>query len=1058
MSASARKLRVVQHAPQANGKGPGGIPLHYKNVGLFSDPFLDELVASRVDEPFLLRGWETEALPDFSKAYEWMLQNWDKYHEMIPNWSEAELEAKWVRPILEKLGWVYQTQVRVSKFGRREIPDYVLFDSEESYAKARKPYDNENYDAFFSNVLAVADAKKFGVSLDGSKQDNTNPSYQIVWYQKITGKRWGILTDGVYWRLYSAESKNKFSSYYEVNISKFLEARDDEAFKHFFNFFRKEAYVPDSISTQSFLDVVFANGERYASEVEKKLKDRAFHLVEMISQGFLEGRKSASDDELKEVYHHSLYYLFRLLFILNSEAKGLLNIGNQSDYYPYSLRALCDDLREDSERNKKWASASVSYNRVKDLFELIRKGDERIGIHGLGDEVFASGSAKFFKENSISDAYLNQVLLELSCLKGKDGRWRFVDYKRLSSDHVGSIFEGLLEFSLIRSGSEFALVNSSGERKTTGAYYTPDYIVDYIVTQTLEPLLKNKTAKGILEIKCADIAMGSGHFLLGVVRHLEERILEILATKDEPGIDPTEVRWLVLHNCVYGYDINPLAVELAKFSLWMYTARAGYQLEPLEDQLACRNSLSDPKSLQKQVSVTSGFDAVVGNPPYVRQESFVGAKEDLEERFETHHSMADLYVYFIEQARNLVKSEGKVGLIVANKWLKAEFGAPLRKWLVGNGLQSVLDFGDLPVFPGVAAYPCIVNLVKTAKPEKEVVYAKIAALPTEASSKLAFPKEVTRAKSADLGGEAWNFESTGDKKIAAKLDKVSLPLSKYIKDRAFYGIKTGLTEAFVVSEEARAKIVKSDKNSAKLFKPFLMGRDLKRYETIEAHRWLVFLPKGWTYKEFGQGHKDYWSLLRKKFPGIAQHFAPFEKEAKKRTDMGDFWWELRACDYYAEFSKPKIVYLKFQVQPIFTFDTDGGFFNDALWFIDSSDQFLLGFLNSKVAWWQMKRFCTQIQGGIQLIYKYMAKVPVPDPANLNALQVKEITTLVSKRLKTKSDDSRAEIELKIDQAFYKLLDLTTEEIGAIEKAAPLNKAQKRLEKQKLKGASTKKAA
>ncbi|MEZ4815533.1 MAG: hypothetical protein R3A80_10055 [Bdellovibrionota bacterium] len=102
-------------------KGLGDIPLYYKNVGLFSDPFLEELFNERVKEPVLLRGTATEGLPEFSAAYEWMLQYWDKYKDMIPNWSEAELEDKWVRPILQKLGWVYQAQVRVSRYGKRKF-------------------------------------------------------------------------------------------------------------------------------------------------------------------------------------------------------------------------------------------------------------------------------------------------------------------------------------------------------------------------------------------------------------------------------------------------------------------------------------------------------------------------------------------------------------------------------------------------------------------------------------------------------------------------------------------------------------------------------------------------------------------------------------------------------------------------------------------------------------------------------------------------------------------------------------------------------------------------
>lgn len=211
-----------------------------------------------------------------------------------------------------------------------------------------------------------------GISLDGSKLDKTNPSYQIIWYQQITGKQWGILTDGRYWRLYSTRAQSKFTTFYEVNIEKLLVERDDERFKYFFNMFRKEAFVRGQENNRSFLDVVFESGEHYAREVETRLKDRAFHLVELICQGFLSAKKSPSQEELNDVYQHSLFYLFRLMFILNCEARELLSVDKQDDYYSLSLRALCYRLREENDRNQKWSGQPRSYNCISDLLRFSR--------------------------------------------------------------------------------------------------------------------------------------------------------------------------------------------------------------------------------------------------------------------------------------------------------------------------------------------------------------------------------------------------------------------------------------------------------------------------------------------------------------------------------------------------------------------------------------------------------------------------------------------------------------------------------------------------------------
>jgi hypothetical protein len=173
---------------------------------------------------------------------------------------------------------------------------------------------------------------------------------------------------------------------------------------------------------------------------------------------------------------------------------------------------------------------------------------------------------------------------------------------------------------------------------------------------------------------------------------------------------------LILHNCIYGADINPLAVELAKFSLWMFSATKDNELEPLSDQLFQKDSLTDLQGW-KALTKEGHFSAVVGNPPYVRQQEHFAYKKDSISGFKVFHGMADLYSYFIELGHTLVGNGGRVGLIVANKWMRADYGKPLRAWIVKAGLQQLVDFGDLPVFKGIAAYPCIVFLEKgsTAK-------------------------------------------------------------------------------------------------------------------------------------------------------------------------------------------------------------------------------------------------------------------------------------------------------------------------------------------------------
>lgn len=611
----SEKLSFEENPPHKVELSLGEKPLYFKNVGLFSDNFmLNHLDKSK--DVYIMQNWETEDLPSFNACYEWMLSTWAEKREDFEKMKEAQLEEEWIKPILQRLGWEYTVQPGVLKHGKRQIPDYALFESSSQKKKASGADENKLFDI----ATLVGDAKAMKIDLDGDAHDNTNPSYQIIQYMSYTGKDWGILTNGRYWRLYSTRAKTRFRAYYEVNIEKILNsnAREDKRFKYFFNFFRKEAFSA-SEGTQSFVNYTFNEGQQYAVDVEKELKTRAFEVVEQIAQGFAGGRRNLDEGELKTVYDHSLYYLFRLIFILNCEAKGLLNVNRQSDYFTYSLRSLCMKLRGELSQNAKWSNQSVSYGYIKSLFKLLAVGDSAIGIHGFGNEVFESGKKAFYQDNEISDKVLNHVLVELACRYDKKAKeYKFIDYERLSIDHLGSIFEGLLEYRLSYEGSELVLLNSSGERKATGSYYTPDYLVDHVVNETMAPIIEGKSAQELLKLKVCDPTMGSGHFLLGAVKFLEEAVIEKVTADEIKSISLTSVRKQVLTNCIFGTDINPLAVELAKFSLWMFSCQKTDSLERLADQLSCEDSLIPKSSHYKDgfESASIKYDCIVGNPPW----------------------------------------------------------------------------------------------------------------------------------------------------------------------------------------------------------------------------------------------------------------------------------------------------------------------------------------------------------------------------------------------------------------------------------------------------------
>ena len=917
----------------------------------------------------------------------------------MPTLSEAQLENKWIQPILAKLGWEYEVQDRLKKWGKTEIPDYSLFESKKTYLKGQGC---KTDDAYFEHVLAVADAKQMGVSLDGSKLDKSNPSYQIIWYQQITGKNWGILTDGKYWRLYSLRSKSKFTSYYEINIEKLIVEKDDEQFKYFYNFFRREAFSKLPDSNQCFLDVVFDKGERYAREVETRLKDRAFQLVEQICNGFLtDFEGTPSEQELSDVYDNSLQYLFRLMFILNCEAKGLLNVDKQSDYYVHSLRNLCFQIKNESESNMSWSNMPRSFNHISLLFSLLEKGDATIGIHGFGEEVFAIGKTKFFKNHPIPDAFLNSVLLELAFAQdNKEKDLRLIDYKRLSADHLGSLFEGLLEFRLQSDKkNKYVLVNSNGERKSTGSFYTPEPIVDYIVQQALEPIVENLSPKQILDLKILDPAMGSGHFLLGVLKFLEGKLIQRIAeTTKGSNIDPYEIRWQVLHSCIFGVDINSLAVDLAKFSLWIYSARSNQLLEPLGDQLKFGDSLIDDKKIagvnafnwKRDFQNVDSFSAIVGNPPYVfTRDNFSEEKKNyFQEEYKVRYYKANLYQFFIEKSVRLLNGKGTLGFIVPNNWLTLETYEDLRRYILEQeGTISILNASE-KIFKDASVDTCI--LLMNPVGENEVRYS------TFTVGKFDKPKICKKSDLLKNSGCVINpvvEKGSSITKLISKIEKAGLLLES-VAD-----VKNGV-QAYTVGEGTPTQTLE------------MKEKRVYHSKTKKGSEWVKYVD-GIDVKLFHLG----WSGQYIKYGKYLSR--PREKEL---------------------FEGPRILVRQIPAKPprcILASYTDEDLVNDNNSMIvkstnaQYSTEILLSLLNSKLItfWFVHKTGKLQRKVFPQFKVKELRAFPIFDAkANVAALKKIELCTLkILKSGKIKDDDLH-----QIDEAIYELFDLTKSEIELIE--------------------------
>jgi len=627
------------------------------NRDLFSNHYLDEHLPET-------EAWEAVSDAELEAVREEILDLWNREKDTAPERTEASLEEKFIRPIFRKLGIPFEVEETVSRGQRR--PDYGFFETEEA---ARNAFDRrEETGDFYENAVAVADAKRWGRPLDtrGSgehKRDFENPSYQIHVYLQETPTRWAVLTDGKKWRLYYGPTSHRLDSYYEVDLPTILEGGDLEDFKYFYLFFRHEAFVEDATG-DCFLDDVYEESNVFAEELGEDLQENIYEAIRVLSEGFLQYSGNDLDEsDLGLVHDSSLIYLYRIIFVLYAEAEGrdLLDTDNRIYEENYSIntlkQAVAEELDSDSPKYKDWQT-NIG-DRLDELFQLIDQGSKQQGIPeedlyipayngGLfrtDPDEDDSDEARFLANHEVGDAHLARVIELLTrsanAGNGTTGEGKiFVDYSSLDVRHLGSIYEGLLEYQLNVADEDLAvedeeyvsaeegdevvveagdiyLTTDSGERKATGAYYTPEYVVEYIVENTLGPLvddirkdLAGQTAHGeggfagefadrIFELKVLDPAMGSGHFLTSAVDYLAREIIDAQEKQAaQEGIETVDERrdinWArrqVAQRCIYGVDLNPLAVELSKVSLWLRTLAAEQPLAFLDHHLKTGNSL-----------------------------------------------------------------------------------------------------------------------------------------------------------------------------------------------------------------------------------------------------------------------------------------------------------------------------------------------------------------------------------------------------------------------------------------------------------------------------------
>ena len=597
------------------------LPNALKNQSLFSNHYLDARI---VEQP------QWADTPDIESDYAAIKELFDTVAPNAEHLNEAQTEQQFIQPLLKQLGHTFEVQPTLHTSQGAKRPDYAFFPSADAHDAAQS---HLNTNPFFRTALAIGDAKAWARNLDrkgqggGDPFTNQNPSYQLDFYLRGADKRWGILTNGRQWRLYHRQTSYRLDSFYEVDLAALLTDNTDlETFRYFYCLFRRDAFIPDASGT-SFLDHVLGKSQRYTIAVSDDLKGRVYDALRLLINGFLDFPRNDFDPAappLNEIHTNSLILLYRILFTLYAESRDLLPLSHRDYAMQYSLDLMATDIHEKRDGAIAFApGANLYWTRLQQLFTLINDGwEDHIPQYNGG--LFNPQQHPFLERYEIDDDALAQVIELLT--RTKDGE-RIV-YRDLDVRHLGNIYEGLLEYQpriaaedpviISEKGSETGtpkstpyqevaypegaiyLLTDKGERKATGSYYTPDYIVRYIVENTLAPLCEGKSVDEILSLKILDPATGSGHFLVGVVDYLAEELITHpdAAFMTDTASEETELafwRRRVVESCVYGVDLNPMAVELAKLSLWLHTVAKGQPLSFLDHHIRCGNSLIGAK-------------------------------------------------------------------------------------------------------------------------------------------------------------------------------------------------------------------------------------------------------------------------------------------------------------------------------------------------------------------------------------------------------------------------------------------------------------------------------
>ncbi|MFX0063487.1 MAG: Eco57I restriction-modification methylase domain-containing protein [Candidatus Hermodarchaeota archaeon] len=634
----------------------------------------------------------------------------DLYESMktlLSSLNASQIELQFIRPLLKLLGFEFDDQPPVlacSNINNKTY--YTLFLCKKDKETAISLKSQKTSNNYFKLVTILCTVEQPDKNFDkGKKRVSSILTRQ---YLRNTGVNWGILTNGRLWRLYFRESSYSFNLYYQIDLLNLLQSKLD--FRYFYCFFSSDSFRALRNKKRN-IDRIYNQNLKFSIDFETIFVEKAYTAVKLLVMGFLYySPNNLSARDLPVIYDNSIILFYRFLFILYAESRLILPM-NSKKYEKISLTNIRKEIMDPLKQEDFSISEKTIYERLKILFQFINRGSLQLGVNrtvyfipAYKGTLFDKEKYPFLLDKEISDKFLSQAIRVISYWKSA-----FLDYKLLPIRYIGSIYEKFLELPLdgvktvlnapkMETGASYfsffedrlikaqfgdSRVRSSRDsRKLSGSFFTPDIIVKYIIERNLdsfiEDLQKTSTsAEEILNLKILDPAMGSGYFLLEAINYLATKYLEQTQILEE--INPREIKLKIASNCVYGVDRNPLAVELAKISLWIDIALDNRPLPFLDHHLKVGNSLigAEIKPLFK-LDFPENVLSIPLNEPFQKNTNIWNSDLDLLKILENITNIPSIDSKFIKQEEYYAQFKNneiyRASITLANAYLSYYFG------------------------------------------------------------------------------------------------------------------------------------------------------------------------------------------------------------------------------------------------------------------------------------------------------------------------------------------------------------------------------------------------